>query len=89
MIGGGKKWNFSTANRGSRDEHRGRRGNSGKTSQQRVLLDLRDQAVVIGALRIRVEDMVKLGRYCEGEGADPQEEHQAGDGKPAAPARTL
>ena len=89
MIGGGNKLNFSTANRGDRNEHRGRRGNSGNSSQQRVLLDLRDQAVVIGALRIRVEEMVKLRRYCEGEGADPQEEHQAGDGKPAAPLRML
>lgn len=71
MIGSGKKLNFSTANRGSRNERRGRRGNSRNSSQQRVLLDLSDQAVVIGALRIRVEEMVKLGRYCEGEGADP------------------
>jgi hypothetical protein len=89
VIGGGKKLNFSTANRGSRNEHRGRRGNSGKTSQQRVLLDLRDQAVVIGALRILVKEMVKLGRHREGKGAYPQHEHQTGDGKPAAPLRML
>jgi len=89
VIGGGKKLNFSTANRGSRNEHRGRRGNSGNSSQQRVLLDLRDQAVVIGALRIRVEQMVKRGRYREGKRAEPQQKHQTGDGKPAAPLRML
>jgi hypothetical protein len=54
-----------------------------------VLLDLRDQAVVTGALRILVEEMVKLGRYRQGEGANPQQEHQTGDGKPAAPLRML
>ena len=70
-----------------RNRRRGRRGNGGKPSQQRVLLDLSDQAVVIGALGIRVEEMVKLGRHREGECADPQQEHQTGDGKPAAPAR--
>ena len=52
-----------------------------------MLLDLSDQAVVIGGLRIRVEEMVKLGRYREGERADPQQKHQSGDSKPAAPAR--
>ena len=52
-------------------------------------MDLSDQAVVIGALRILVQEMVKLGRYREGERADPQEEHQAGEGKPAAPAQML
>ena len=89
MIGGGKKLNFSTANRGSRNEHRGRRGNSGNSSQQRVLLDLRDQAVVIGALSILVQQMVKFGRHRQGERADPQKKHQTGHGQPAAPARML
>jgi len=89
VIGGGKKINFSTANRSIPNEHRGRRGIGGTSSQQRVLLDLLDQAVVIGGLRIRVEAMVKRGRYREGEGANPQEEHQTGHGKPAAPLRKL
>ena len=70
-----------------RNRRRDWRGNGGKPSQQRVLLDLSDQAVMIGALRIRVEEMVKLGRHRKGERADPQQEHQAGDGQPAAPAR--
>ena len=69
--------NFGTADRCDRNRRRGRRGNSGKPSQQRVLLDLSDQAVVIGALRIRVEEMVKLGRYREGERADPKQKHQS------------
>ena len=84
VIGGGKKLNFGTADRRDRNRRRDRRGNGGKPSEQRVLLDLSDQAVVIGALRIRVEEMVKLGRNREGERADPQQKHQAGDSKPAA-----
>ena len=89
MIGGGKKLNFGTADRCDCNWRRDRRGNGGKTSQQQVLLDLRDQAVVIRALRILVEEMVKLGRHREGERANPQQKHQTGDGKPAAPARML
>jgi hypothetical protein len=72
-----------------RSRRRRRRGSGDKTSQQRVLLDLSDQAVVIGALSILVEKMVKLGRYREGERANPQQKHQASDGKPAAPMRML
>ena len=86
MIGGGKKLNFGTADRCDRSRRRGRHGNSGKPSEQWVLLDLSDQAVVIGALSILVEETVKLGRNCEGERSYPQQEHQAGDGEPAAPA---
>jgi hypothetical protein len=89
IIAGGKKLNFGMAGPCDCNWRRGRRNNSGKTSQQRVLLDLRDQAVVIGALGILVEQVVKLGRHREGEGANPQQEHQTGDGKPAAPARML
>ena len=76
-----------TADRCDRNQRRGRRGNGGEPSEQRVLLDLSDQAVVTGALSIRVEEMVKFGRHRESERADPQQEHQTGDGKPAAPAR--
>ena len=54
-----------------------------------MLLDLSDQAVVIGALSIRVEEMVKLGRHREGKRADPQQEHQTSDRQPASRARTL
>ena len=54
-----------------------------------MLLDLSDQAVVIGGLRIRVEKMVKLGRHREGERANPQQEHQTSDGQPATRARML
>ena len=79
--------NFGTADHYDRNRHRGRGGNGGKSSQQVVLLDLSDQAVVIGGLRIRVEKMVKLGRHREGERAKPQQEHQTGDSKPAASAR--
>jgi hypothetical protein len=74
-IGGGKKLNFGTADRRGCNRRRGRCGNDGKTSQQRVLLDLRDQAVVIRALRILVEETVELGRHRQGERADPQREH--------------
>jgi hypothetical protein len=89
VIGSGKKLNFGPGEHCDRSQRWRRRGNSGKPSEQRVLLDLRNQAVVIGALRIRVEEMVKLGRYREREGADPQQQHQAGDGKPAPPLRML
>ena len=54
-----------------------------------MLLDLSDQAVVIGGLRIRVEEIVKFGRHREGECADPQQEHQTSDRQPASRARTL
>jgi hypothetical protein len=64
VIGGGKKLNFSTANPWDLNRRHNWRGNGGQPSQQGVLLDLRDQAVVIGPLRILVEEMVKLGRYC-------------------------
>ena len=89
MIGGGEKLNFGTAGRWDLSRRRDRRGNGGKPSQHRVLLDLSDQAVVIGGLRIRVEEMVKLGRHCQGERAYPQQEHQSGNSKPAASARML
>ena len=65
--------NFGTPDACDCSRRRGRRGNGGKTSQQRVLLDLRDQTVVIGALRILVEETVKLGRHREGERANPQQ----------------
>jgi hypothetical protein len=81
--------NFGPGDRCDRSRRWRRRGNSGKPSEYRVLLDLRDQAVMIGALRILVQEMVKLGRYRQGEGANPQQEHQTGDGKPAAPQRIL
>ena len=64
VIGGGNKLSFGTADRCDRNQRRGRGGNSGNPSEQRVLLDLSDQAVVIGALSIRVEELMKLGRYC-------------------------
>ena len=89
MIGGGNKLNFETADHCDHDRCRRRRGNADKPSEQRVLLDLSDQAVVIGTLRILVEEMVKLGRHRQGERANPQQEHQTGDGKPAAPLRML
>ena len=79
--------NLGRAGRCNRNRRRDRRGNGGKPSEQRVLLDLSDQAVVIGGLRIRVEKMVKLGRHREGERADPQQEHQTSDHKPATRAR--
>jgi len=81
--------NLGRAGRCNRNRRRDRRGNGGKPSQQRVLLDLSDQAVVIGGLRIRVEKMVKLGRHREGERANPQQEHQTSDGQPATRARML
>ena len=61
MIGSGKKLNFGPGERCDHSRRWRRRGNGGKPSQQRVLLDLRNQAVVIGALRILVKEMVKLG----------------------------
>jgi len=79
--------NLGRAGRCNRNRRRDRRGNGGKPSQQRVLLDLSDQAVVIGALRILVQQVVKFGRHREGKRAEPQQKHQAGDGKPAAPTR--
>lgn len=54
-----------------------------------MLLDLSNQAIVIGALSILVEKTVKLRRHREGEGANPQQEHQTGDRKPATPAGML
>jgi hypothetical protein len=53
--------NFGPGERCDHSRRWRRRGNGGKPSQQRVLLDLRNQAVVIGALRILVKEMVKLG----------------------------
>ena len=61
MIGGGNKLNFGTADHCDHDRCRRRRGNSGKPSKQRVLLDLSDQAVVIGALSILVQQVMKFG----------------------------
>jgi hypothetical protein len=54
-----------------------------------VLLDLGDQAVVTRALRILMEQMVKIGRHREGERANPQQGHQTSDGQPATRARML
>jgi hypothetical protein len=81
--------NLGTPDRRNHNRRRGRRGNGGKSSEQRVLLELSYQASVIGALSILVQQVVKFGRHHEGERADPQQEHQTGDGKPAAPARML
>ena len=54
-IGGGKKLNFGTADRCARNRRRQRGDNGGKSSEQRMLLDLSDQAIVIGALRVLVQ----------------------------------
>ena len=85
----GRKLNFGTTDRCDCSRCRGRRGNADKSSEQWVLLDLSDQAVMVGGLRIRVEEMVKLGRHREGERADPQQEHQTSDRQPATRARIL
>ena len=79
--------NLGTPDHCDHDRCRRRRGNADKPSEQRVLLDLSDQAVMIGALSILVQQVVKLGRHREGERAKPQQEHQTGDSKPAASAR--
>jgi hypothetical protein len=81
--------NFGTAGDCDHDTRQRRSGNGGQPNEQQVLLDLSDQAVVTGALSIWVEQVVKLGRHRKGKRAEPQQEHQAGDGKPAAPARML
>ena len=89
VIAGGNKLNLSLADRCDLNRCQSRRGDGGKAGEHQVLLDLSDQAVMIGALSILVQQVVKLGRHREGKRADPQEEHQAGDSKPAAPARML
>jgi hypothetical protein len=65
------KLDFSGASRYDGNRRGDCRGNGGKPSQQRMLLDLSDQAVVIGTLRILVQQVVKLGRHREGKRADP------------------
>ncbi len=80
VVKGGDKLNFGAASLGQRNRRRGRRDYDSKPSEQRVLLELRDQAVVMRALGIWVEEMVKLGRHREGECASPEQEHQTGDG---------
>jgi hypothetical protein len=89
VIGGGKKLNLGTAGRWDLNRCRNRRSNGGQTSEQRVLLDLGDQAVVTGAFRILMQQMVKFGRHREGERANPQQEHQTSDRQPASRARML
>jgi len=81
--------NFGTGHRCHGSRHGGWRGNGDMPSQQWMLLDLSDRAVVIGASSIMMEKTVKLGRNRQREGANPQQEHQTVDRKPAAPARTL
>ena len=75
MIAGGNKLNLGTADRCHRNQRRNWHGDGGKPSEQRVLLDLSDQAVVMGALSVRVEELVKLGRHRKGKRAQPQQEH--------------
>ena len=71
VIAGGKELHLGRANACDRNWDRDRRGNDGKPNEQRVLLDLSDQAVVIGPLSILVQQVVKLGRHCEGDRSDP------------------
>ena len=49
------KLDFSGESRHEGNRRRDWRGNGGKSGEQRMLLDLSDQAVVIGALRILVQ----------------------------------
>ena len=89
VVGDGKKLDFGQADRGDHNWRWGRCDNDGKPGEQWVLLDLSDQAVMIRSSGILVEEMVKLGRHREGKRGAPQQEHQTGDGNPAAPARML
>ena len=79
--------NFGRAERYDRNRRRCLRGKDAKPSKQGVLLDLSDQAVVSGTSSIWMKEKVKLGRHRERKCAHPQQEHQTGDGKPAAPLR--
>ena len=89
MIGGGKKLNFGKKDRCDWSRGWGRRGSGGEPSEQRVLLDLSDQTVVIEALSIAMQETVKLRAHREGKSAYPQHEHQTGDPDPDARARML
>ena len=71
VIASGTKSNLGLRQRCHGSRRWGRCGNDGKTSQHRVLLDLRDQAVMVGTLRILVEPMVKRWGCREGESAHP------------------
>ena len=71
VIAGGEKLCLGGADQRHHNWHRRRRGNGGETSQQRVLLDLGDQAVMVRALSILVEKMMQFGRNRKGERSEP------------------
>ena len=54
--------------------------------QKRLFLKLRDDALMAGALRILVEEMMELRRGCQQASGQPQDEHH-GRGEFAADAR--
>ena len=70
MITDRKKLGIGETHRQQQDEHRRERHRG--TSQQRRLLQLGDQAVVILALRVRVKELMKLGRRRQDRSAQPQ-----------------
>jgi hypothetical protein len=64
-------------------------GQVSKTGEQRMVLDLGDEALVGGALGITVQQMVQLRKDGERENAKPKEKHQPSGSAPAGAERLL
>jgi hypothetical protein len=50
----------------------------GKAGEQRLVLDLRDEALMASFMRIAVQQMMQLRRDREREDAQPERKHQPG-----------
>ena len=71
VIEGGKKSNVGAASRSEANQRRNRNDNCCETGQHRVVLDLSDETMMINALSVLMQQVVKLRRSCERECGQP------------------
>src|SRR5207247_179195 len=78
-VESGDKLGFRAANRIQSGGRRNRGERRRSASNQRVLLDLCDEAMVVETLRILMEQTMQLRRNRQREGRKPEEKHRASD----------
>ena len=57
--------------------------NHRESRQHCLMVNVDNDTVVMGALEVPVDPMVKLRRSCERDSPEPQKQHQNGTGKSA------
>lgn len=71
IIEGGKKLNVGAASWSEANQRRNRHDNFTESGQHRMVLDLSDETMMINALRVLMQQVMKLRRGREREGGEP------------------